>query len=134
MGFVPQRPVVMEGTVADNLALGFAVKTADGAAFPVDRARALLAATRLPDDVLEAEARTLSEGERQRVGLVRSLLVKPAVLLLDEPSSALDEEATLAVERLVAERCAEGAAVVLVSHDTTQRERMATRTLELGDA
>lgn len=132
VSYLAQRPVVLEGTVEDNLALGFAFASADGAAFDRDRAVELLEALHLADGVLDQKARTLSEGERQRVGLVRTLLVEPILLLLDEPTSALDAEATTAVEALIRDHVSETGAAILVSHDASQRERLATQTLELG--
>ena len=131
VGYLAQRPVVFEGTVEDNLALGFTFATAD-AAFDRDRAEELLEALLLPDAILDQSARTLSEGERQRVGLVRTLRVEPTLLLLDEPTSALDAESTGAVEALIRQHIESGGAAILVSHDTDQRERLATKTLELG--
>jgi ABC-type phosphate transport system ATPase subunit len=55
------------------------------------------------------------------------------VLLLDEPTSGLDEMATAAVETLIAERRAEGAAVLWVSHDPGQAARIARRRLAVAD-
>jgi UDP-glucose/iron transport system ATP-binding protein len=131
VAYVSQRPVVIEGTVADNLALAFEPASAAGATFDAAAARDLLAALRLDPAMMDQSARTLSEGERQRVALVRSLLVEPRVLLLDEPTSALDEEAVEAVERLVRRRCDLGVAAIVVSHDSAQRARLATRVQEL---
>lgn len=67
-----------------------------------------------------------STGERARLALLRALAGGPAMLLLDEPTGALDQEATLAVEALLAERMASGLGVVLVTHDTAQAERLGT--------
>ncbi len=130
VGYLAQRPVVIEGTVEDNLALGFTFATND-THFDRERAVELLEALLLPATILDQVARTLSEGERQRVGLVRTLLVEPTLVLLDEPTAALDPEATAAVEVLVRRHIVDGAAI-LVSHDADQRERLATQTLELG--
>ncbi|HHH30644.1 MAG TPA: ATP-binding cassette domain-containing protein [Polyangiaceae bacterium] len=133
VGYLAQRPVVLDGTVQDNLALAFSFASADDARFDRDRAAELLEATLLTVDVLEQQARTLSEGERQRVGLVRTLLVEPVLLLLDEPTSALDPEATEAVEALVRAHVQRDGAAILVSHDAAQRDRLATRSIELGE-
>lgn len=93
--------------------------------------RGLLEDVGLPDRMLTAEIRTLSTGERQRLALIRGLLHRPQVLLLDEPTSALDPEAAVRVEALVNRHKQEGAAIILVSHNTAQTDRMADRHLIL---
>lgn len=75
----------------------------------------------------------LSTGERQRLGLIRMLEMKPRCLLLDEPTAALDETAAAAVEALVAEHCRDGGCCLFVTHDVAQFRRVATRRYRLGD-
>ncbi len=69
----------------------------------------------------------LSTGERQRLALLRAMERKPKVLLLDEPTGPLDEEATAAVEALLKEQQVHGLALLWVTHDRRQAERVATR-------
>lgn len=78
----------------------------------------------LKRELLDGKVARLSTGERQRLALIRALLLKPSVLLLDEPTSALDEEATGRVEMVLRERMAEGTAIVLVTHDGRQAARL----------
>lgn len=74
----------------------------------------------------------LSTGEKQRLALLRSLQNEPRVLLLDEPSSALDSHHTELLEEFVGEyRRRTGAAVVWVSHDPAQLQRVASRVLRM---
>ncbi|MCA9554500.1 MAG: ATP-binding cassette domain-containing protein [Myxococcales bacterium] len=129
--YIHQQASLGEGTVRDALARPFSFRVAGGAAFPEPRAVALLERLRLGQDVLQKTARTLSVGEQQRVSLVRALLLEPVVLLADEPTSALDPESVAAVEAIFRELRAEGAALVLVSHDPEQRARLTDQTLEL---
>jgi len=124
---VSQRAVFFGGTVAEELARPFTYAASD-APFDRERARALLAALELPS-AWERPAAELSEGERQRVALVRALALRPSVLLLDEPTSALDPASIEKVEALLAES---EAAIVLVSHAAQQRERMGARAIELA--
>jgi phosphate-transporting ATPase len=71
----------------------------------------------------------LSTGERLRLALVRALMVGPKVLLLDEPTAALDPASVEAVEALIARRLESGLAVLWVTHDLTQARRIAVRRL-----
>ncbi len=87
----------------------------------------LLTAVGLTETALDWQVSRLSTGERQRLALVRALVLAPKVLLLDEPTSSLDKEATTAVERLLKEEMARGTAILLVTHDPSQAERLANR-------
>jgi putative ABC transport system ATP-binding protein len=71
----------------------------------------------------------LSTGERLRLALVRALAVHPRVLLLDEPTAALDPASVSAVEVLISARMQAGLAVIWVTHDAEQAGRMARRLL-----
>ncbi|HWA60621.1 MAG TPA: ABC transporter ATP-binding protein [Caulobacteraceae bacterium] len=66
----------------------------------------------------------LSTGERQRLSLIRALVLESPVLLLDEPTGPLDPDSSALVETLLRERAAAGTAVILVSHDAAQPARL----------
>ena len=66
----------------------------------------------------------LSTGERQRLALIRTLVLDPPVLLLDEPTGALDQDSTARVEALLRERLAAGTTILLVTHSPEQAERL----------
>ncbi len=105
-----------------------------GAHFPDWRAAApVAAALGLPDECRDWPVSRLSTGERQRLALVRAVILEPDVLLLDEPTSGLDDEATAAVERLVGEKLGHGAGALWVSHDAAQARRLARRCLDVAD-
>ena len=77
---------------------------------------------------------TLSGGERQRLALARSLAVRPAALLLDEPFSALDRRTKTDVYReFLALRGELAMSVILVSHDRAEAEMLGDRILEVED-
>ncbi len=79
-------------------------------------------------DVMSWQISRLSTGERQRLSLVRTLITRPKVLLLDEPTASLDKKMVHVVEGLLAKRCAQDkTACIWVSHDLEQLSRVAER-------
>ena len=82
--------------------------------------------------LLEREVRTLSTGEKARVVLMRALLHRPRVLLLDEVTRSLDPGAARRLRtRLLSDVAARGAAVLFASHDLAEVEAVAHRVLLL---
>ena len=85
----------------------------------------------LPADIFARRVSDLSTGERSRLALLRILALRPAVLLLDEPTGALDEAASLAAETLLRDAMARGTALILVTHSAAQAGRLGTKRAEL---
>jgi putative ABC transport system ATP-binding protein len=81
----------------------------------------------------DAYPATLSGGERQRVAVARALMNRPALLLADEPTGALDTASGADVRRLLTDLHADGQTIVLVTHDQTLAAECATRTIEVVD-
>lgn len=96
-----------------------------------DAAAGFIVALGLEPGVLKARVDILSTGERQRLALARLIAGGPGVLLLDEPTSAVDSDNVARVEAVVRERLANGRAVLMVSHDRAQALRIATRRMSM---
>ena len=75
----------------------------------------------------------LSTGEKQRLALVRALILESPALLLDEPTGPLDPVSVERVEAVLLERVAAGTTIVLVSHDPAQGSRLNARRLRMTD-
>jgi putative ABC transport system ATP-binding protein len=126
VGLVPQLPALLEGTVADNVLFG--PRLAKRAADVAESLR--LAGLDPAFEPRRADA--LSVGEQQRVMLARTLALEPSVLLLDEPTAALDDTSKAAIERTLRDlRERLGLSFVLVTHDLDQAARLADRVLVL---
>jgi putative ABC transport system ATP-binding protein len=96
------------------------------------RAAGLLARLRI-DRHANAHPGRLSGGERQRVAVARALMNRPALLLADEPTGALDTASGEDVRELLAGLNADGQTILLVTHDLRLAKSCATRTVELVD-
>ena len=86
----------------------------------------------LKGEQLDQSIARLSTGERQRMALIRAVFDEPSVLLLDEPTGALDEKATALAESLIRQHLKAGHVVILVSHDPRQIKRLADRKLTIS--
>jgi len=90
-------------------------------------ARALAVRLGLNAALIDGPVLRLSTGEKQRLALIRSLLLDSPVLLLDEPTGALDEASVAMVEAVLLERIAGGTALIAVTHNPAQGQRLARR-------
>jgi tungstate transport system ATP-binding protein len=109
-----QRPFIYAGTVFDNIAFGLKLRK-----FPRDeikqRVTEALATVGLAG-FEQRNARRLSGGETRRVAAARALVLKPEVLLLDEPFANLDKESAAVLSRLIASLPAKDTTVAMVTH------------------
>jgi len=97
------------------------------------RARELAARLALAPDLIEGPVQRLSTGERQRLAVIRALVLDSPALLLDEPTGALDPDSTAKMEAILKERLAAGTTIILVTHDPAQGERLGARRFVMRD-
>ena len=118
IGFVPQEGALFPHlSVAGNIGFGLERRSPDRG----HRIRELSDAVGLDPGMLARRPHQLSGGQQQRVALARSLAQRPALLLLDEPFSALDADLRESMRRVVAEvLSAAGTTAVLVTHDRAE--------------
>jgi len=116
VGYVPAEPGWWADTVGEHFR--------DWAA-----ALTLVRDLGFPEETAAWSIYRLSTGERLRLALIRALTVGPKVLLLDEPTAALDAASVAAVEALIADRIRTGLAVLWVTHDAAQARRIGHRLL-----
>ncbi|MDT8391841.1 MAG: ABC transporter ATP-binding protein [Lentisphaeria bacterium] len=117
-GVVQQQPVIFEGTVAENIAYGKPGASRDEIEQAAQAGEVTQFADRLPDGLdtrLGTYGIQLSVGQKQRVSIARALLKKPAILIMDEATSAIDSEAEAAIQRAI-ERAMRQCTSFVVAH------------------
>jgi ABC-2 type transport system ATP-binding protein len=130
VGWVPQQPAIYSKlTVAENFALWARLERV---ADPKDAVRRMLQQTDLKDRADEQVGR-LSGGNRQRVNIAVGLLSSPEVLLLDEPSAALDPIQRGRLWQFVEQLAGQGTSVMFSTHNVAEVERNARRVLVLHE-
>mgnify|MGYP003603683603 CR=1 FL=1 len=113
-GWVPQEPVMVAGTVADNIALGRSGASATDIARAAERAG--LAEPGVLTQHVSDGGGGVSAGQRRRIGMARVILRAAPIVLLDEPSAALDEATESLVVTAVNELRTQGHTVIVVAH------------------
>jgi putative ABC transport system ATP-binding protein len=117
IGFVFQRGLLVDYlTVRENVAL---VPTSLGVPDAEARADQLLACVGMQSRA-EAYPQSLSAGEAQRAAVARALMMRPTLMLADEPTAHVDPATAATMLALLREHVAHGAALILVTHDARQ--------------
>jgi len=118
IGFVLQETVLFRGTVRDNIAFGRPDATEDDILEAAKLANADEFISRMPhgyDTIVGSRGARLSGGQRQRIGIARALIRNDPILILDEPTAALDAESEEAVIEAL-ERLMKGRTVICIAH------------------
>ena len=117
--FVPQKPVLLRRTVLDNIAYPYRLR-----GHSLSSSRSL--AEEFGESVglssrLHLDAHYLSGGEQQKMAIARALITSPSLLLLDEPTTNLDDRTTREIEMILGDL---GIPVIIASHDIGQIRRL----------
>ena len=123
MAMVFQKPVMFSRSVYENVAYGLKVRgkgnSRDDVLHTLEEVGLLGYESR--------NATTLSGGETQRIALARAMVIKPEVLLLDEPTANLDPRSASAIDDLIERLAHDGTTVIIASHNMAECRRLANR-------
>lgn len=124
MALVFQKPIMFNASVYDNIAYGLKVRKMDKAVISAKLADA--AAFLGLSDLLKQKAITLSGGEAGRVSVARAMIIKPDLLLMDEPTANLDPGNVATIEDMIKKASKEyRTTVIVVTHNMFQAKRLA---------
>ncbi|MBN9551646.1 MAG: phosphate ABC transporter ATP-binding protein PstB [Alphaproteobacteria bacterium] len=130
IGMVFQKPTPFPMSIYENIAFGVRLYEKISKAEMDNRVESALKRAALWNEVkdkLNASGQSLSGGQQQRLCIARTVAVKPEVILLDEPASALDPLSTAKIEELIDELQAEYT-IVIVTHNMQQAARVSRQT------
>lgn len=130
--YLHQDPYLFRGTVLQNLAYGLRLQALERSVRDA-RLREALHWTDL-DELANEPAHQLSGGQRQRVALARAWVLRPKVLLLDEPTANLDPEAKVGVRSMLEELKKSGVALMVTTHEPQHLYGIEESRLRLKDS
>jgi phosphate transport system ATP-binding protein len=130
VGMVFQKATPFPMTIFDNVAFGLHLAQRIAHARAAERVEAALRDAAMWDEVkdkLNVDARSLSGGQQQRLCIARTIAVQPEVILLDEPTAALDPISTLRIEEML-QTLREKYCIIIVTHNLQQAARVSNVT------
>lgn len=128
-----QFNLFMHLTVLDNLALPLRLRTQRTKAACRQEALSVLESLGLRDQA-DKYPHECSGGQQQRIAIGRALILKPQVLLIDEPTSSLDQENTQVIIEILKDLHRTGLTLVLITHDMPFAQALCERVIELRDS
>jgi len=134
-GFVAQDVFLFQGTIRENLVYGRTGATDDEVRRAAELAEAAEFIERLPDGydtVVGERGQKLSGGQRQRLTIARAILRDPAMLILDEATSAVDNETEAAIQRSLAKVSADRTTIVIAHRLSTVRHAHRIHVMDAG--
>lgn len=135
LGFVSQDVYLFQGTVRENIVYGRTDATDEQVQWAASLAEAHTFIAAMPegyDTVVGERGQKLSGGQRQRLTIARAILRDPAILVLDEATSAVDNETEAAIQRSLAKVSAERTSIVIAHRLSTVRHAHRIHVLEAG--
>ena len=130
VGMVFQKPNPFPKSIFENVAYGLKIQGNNDKKYIEERVEKSLKQAALWNevkDIVNKSALSLSGGQQQRLCIARTLAVKPSIILMDEPASALDPISTSKIEELIGE-LKEKYTIVIVTHNMQQAARISDRT------
>ncbi|MFT8313002.1 MAG: ATP-binding cassette domain-containing protein [Clostridium sp.] len=128
IGYCFQNPYLFGDTVMDNLKFPYSIRSKK---IDLKRVEELFAIFNIKSDCLDNKVKNLSGGEKQRIALIRTLLFKPEILLLDEVTSALDVDNTLIVEKVIQSLNEEGITILWITHNPVQSKKYSNKVISM---
>jgi tungstate transport system ATP-binding protein len=127
VAMVFQKPVLLRRSAAANVAYALAVRGVPRRARKAFVDQTLTSAGL--DHLAQRPARVLSGGEQQRLAIARAWILRPQVLLLDEPTASLDPTATHAIETMIQTIRKSGTRIIMSTHELAQARRLGDEVL-----
>lgn len=135
IGFVSQDMYLVEGTIKDNISYGTPGATFDEIKEAAKKAQAHDFIIKLPemyDTKIQEFGKNLSGGQKQRLSIARALLKKPAILIFDEATSAIDNQTEAAIQETILELSKNHTIIIIAHRLSTVRSADKIFVLEKG--
>ncbi len=130
--YLHQNPFLFDGSVYANVIYGMKYSHYN----KLEKRKIVINALRLVglETFIDEHISILSGGEKQRVAMARAWVLKPSILLMDEPSASIDEKSIKLLVVMVKDLLERGASIVVTSHQTNELTEICHRTWTISDA